>query len=298
MERHPEKAREVLSSIEASSRQAVVELHRLLGFLRRAGQPDELAPQPDLAQLPELVAQAGQGGLAVELSVEGEPRALPPTLEVSAYRVIQEALTNALKHSGGTTATVRVDYQATALEIEVLDDGRGTASSPGSTGGHGLMGMRERVGLHGGHLRAGRHPARRLRRARDLSVERQRDVTARIVLADDQPLVRAGFRMILEAEDDIDVVGEASDGEEAVAVTRQLQPDVVLMDIQMPKVDGLEATRRIAQDAEHRQSHPHPHHLRARRLRLRGPARGRQRLHAQKRRTRRPRARRARRGDR
>ena len=79
MARQPDKAEEALTSIEASSRQAVVELHRLLGFLRRADQADELAPQPDLAQLPELVAQAEQGGLAVELSVEGEPRPLPPT---------------------------------------------------------------------------------------------------------------------------------------------------------------------------------------------------------------------------
>jgi signal transduction histidine kinase len=77
---------------------------------------------------------------------------------VSAYRVIQEALTNALKHSGGTTATVRVDYQATALEIEVLDDGSGTGRSSSTVGGHGLMGMRERVSLHSGHLRAGVTP--------------------------------------------------------------------------------------------------------------------------------------------
>jgi signal transduction histidine kinase len=156
MARQPEKAEEILSSIEASSRQAVVELHRLLGFLRRADQPDDVAPQPDLAQLPDLVAQAEQGGLAVELSVEGEPRPLPRTLEVSAYRVIQEALTNALKHSGGTTATVRVDYTPQGLEIEVVDDGRRGAERPlDGVGGHGLMGMRERVGLHGGHLRAG-----------------------------------------------------------------------------------------------------------------------------------------------
>ena len=159
MAQQPGKAEEVLSSIEASSRQAVLELHRLLGVLRRSDQPDELAPQPDLAQLPDLVAQAGQGGLQVKLAIEGEPRALPRTLEVSAYRVIQEALTNALRHSGGTTATVRVDYRPAALEVEVLDDGRGNGPAPVTAGGHGLMGMRERVGLHGGHLRAGRTPA-------------------------------------------------------------------------------------------------------------------------------------------
>ena len=156
MGQQPEKAEEVLSSIEASSRQAVVELHRLLGFLRRPDQPDELAPQPDLAQLPELVARAGEGGLSVELSVAGEPRPLPRTLELSAYRVIQEALTNALKHSGGSTARLRLDYKPNVLEVEVCDDGRGSAvRAPHHVGGHGLIGMRERVSLHGGHLSAG-----------------------------------------------------------------------------------------------------------------------------------------------
>ena len=156
MSRQPEKAAEVLGSIEASSRQAVVELQRLLGFLRRPDQPDELAPQPDLTQLPDLVANAGQGGLRVELSVDGEPRPLPRTLEVSAYRVIQEALTNALKHSGGSTARLRLDYKPNVLEVEVCDDGRGgVARAPQPIGGHGLIGMRERVNLHGGHLSAG-----------------------------------------------------------------------------------------------------------------------------------------------
>jgi signal transduction histidine kinase len=155
----PEKAEEVLSSIEASSRQAVVELHRLLGFLRRADQPDELAPQPDLGQLQGLVAQAERGGLSVELLVEGEPRPLSRTLELSAYRVVQEALTNAVKHSGGTAATVRVDYGPTMLEIEVRDDGNGGREQAlGKVGGHGLMGMRERIGLHDGRLRVGLAP--------------------------------------------------------------------------------------------------------------------------------------------
>ncbi len=157
MARRPDQAEEALSSIEASSRQAVVELHRLLGFLRREGQDDALAPQPDLAQLPELIAQATQGELTVDLTVQGDPRPLPGTLELSVYRVVQEALTNALKHSGGTAARVRVAYRATTLEIEVADDGRGGGAAGGS--GHGLIGMRERVRLHGGHLRAGPDPA-------------------------------------------------------------------------------------------------------------------------------------------
>jgi signal transduction histidine kinase len=156
MPKQPDRAEEALASIESSSRQAVVELHRLLGFLRREGQQDGLAPQPDLSRLPELVAEAGGDALQVRLQIEGEPRPLPSTLELSAYRVIQEALTNTRKHAGATTSTVRVAYRPEELEIEVLDDGGGGATPV--NGGHGLIGMRERVGLHGGHLRAGSRP--------------------------------------------------------------------------------------------------------------------------------------------
>ena len=155
MHTRPDTAEEVLSSIESSSRQAVLELHRLLGFLRKADQRDALEPQPHLLQLPELVAQTQGSGLCVRLSVEGEQRPLPGTLEVSAYRVVQEALTNVLKHSGGTVATVRVDYGPRVLDIEVRDDGVGRDDRQRKIGGHGLIGMRERVGLHGGHLRVG-----------------------------------------------------------------------------------------------------------------------------------------------
>ncbi len=159
MDRHPDKVAEALSSIEASSRQAVVDLHRLLGFLRRAGDADGLAPQPGLALLGDLVASRGEGDLTVELSIEGDPRPLSPTLEVSAYRIIQEALTNTRKHSGGTSAAVRVRYGADTLEVEVTDDGTDrSVASGGPESGLGLMGMRERASLHGGHLRAGPRP--------------------------------------------------------------------------------------------------------------------------------------------
>lgn len=160
MDRQPHQVANALGAIEEASRQAVAELHRLLGFLRREGEVDDTAPQPGLDELDDLVAQVDGPALSVVLSIDGDRRPLPRTVEVSAYRVVQEALTNTLKHSGGASASVHLHYQPDALEIEVLDDGT-TAGPPvpvDGHGGHGLMGMRERVGLHGGHLRAGPRP--------------------------------------------------------------------------------------------------------------------------------------------
>ncbi|MEO7837653.1 MAG: sensor histidine kinase [Acidimicrobiales bacterium] len=157
--RQPDKAVEALASIEAASRQAVGELHGMLGFLRREGEVDDMSPQPRLAELPDLVRRVAQADLEVELSVEGECRPLPRTVEVSAYRIVQEALTNTVKHAGATTARVWIRYGSDSLRLEVLDDGPGNQSRPqDKPGGHGLIGMRERVSLHGGELRAGPRP--------------------------------------------------------------------------------------------------------------------------------------------
>jgi signal transduction histidine kinase len=156
IERDPAKAKEALSAIEASSREAVVELHRLLGFLRQAGDGDDLAPTPGLRELPRLAASLSDSNLAVAVCIEGEPRSLPPTVDVSAYRIVQEALTNTLKHSEATRADVRLRYRRAELEVEVVDDGRaGPSPTPASPGGLGLIGMRERAALHGGQLSAG-----------------------------------------------------------------------------------------------------------------------------------------------
>ena len=162
--RRPESAEKALVAIESASRQAVVEMDHLLGVLRREGELDALAPQPGLADLDELVADVGRAGLAVELQLDGERAEVPRTVELSAYRIVQEALTNTLKHSNGRRASVLLRYRPDALELEVDDDGAGNGPPPGTAGagagagGHGLIGMRERVGLHGGHLRAGPRP--------------------------------------------------------------------------------------------------------------------------------------------
>jgi signal transduction histidine kinase len=105
------------------------------------------------------VRQVGEAGLPVELHVDGEPRELPVGIELSAYRIVQEALTNALKHAGQAHASVRVRYSADSLELEIVDDGAGDRQVPITPGGHGLVGMRERVALYGGRLDAGRRPS-------------------------------------------------------------------------------------------------------------------------------------------
>jgi signal transduction histidine kinase len=156
MSREPSKAVAALSSIEASSRQAVGELHRLLGFLRQADDPDVLPPHPGVSQLPGLAAGMSDADLAIEIGVEDEERPLPPTVDLSAYRIVQEALTNTLKHARASRAEVQLRYWPDELEIEIVDNGRGNGATATRSGGLGLVGMRERAALHGGQLTAGR----------------------------------------------------------------------------------------------------------------------------------------------
>jgi len=153
LKQQPEKANEVLSLIEASSRQAVAELQRLLGFLRQESQVDELAPQPSLNQLDVLVKHMREAGLPVEVKIEGEPQPLPPGVDLSAYRIVQEALTNTLKHAGPATAFVTIRYASNKLELEIRDTGKNqTQEDSLEKKGRGLIGMRERVTLHGGEF--------------------------------------------------------------------------------------------------------------------------------------------------
>jgi signal transduction histidine kinase len=160
--RDPELVRTLAMSIEDVGREALEEMRHLLGVLRADSadtDTEALGPQPGLDRLGALVDQVRQAGLPVELSVTGRPRPLPTAVALSAYRIVQEALTNVLKHAGPASARVVVDYRDGGLVIAVTDDGRGAAAElarPAVPGfGHGLVGMRERAALFGGDLRAG-----------------------------------------------------------------------------------------------------------------------------------------------
>ena len=175
----PKEAAKALAAIEATSRAALEELRRLLGVLRQENEPQgELAPVPGLGDLDGLLAEVANAGLAVRLRVEGTPAPLPAGVDLSAYRIVQEALTNVVKHAGPARAQVVVGYRDQDVRVEVTDDGRGV-TAPTSNGrarvGHGLIGMRERVQVFGGDLEVGPRPGGGFR------------VAARLPLAADQP---------------------------------------------------------------------------------------------------------------
>jgi signal transduction histidine kinase len=150
------RVRAPVQRIQETGRSALTDMRRLLGLLRDADTQAALAPQPGIANLELLLAKMRDAGLQVDLRVDGTPTPLSPGVDLSAYRIVQEALTNALKHAGAVRVRVGVRYAGGALELEVSDDGTGGGQANG--GGHGLVGMRERVALFGGELDAGPGP--------------------------------------------------------------------------------------------------------------------------------------------
>jgi signal transduction histidine kinase len=147
----------VLGSIERAGREAMVDLRRLLGLLRRSDGPPALAPQPGLAQLDDLLGAVREAGVQVDVAVRGERAPLPPGVDLTAYRIVQEALTNVLKHANARHVRIGVGYERTGVELYVVDDGGAsvTNGTHAANGGHGLIGMRERVNVFGGTISTG-----------------------------------------------------------------------------------------------------------------------------------------------
>jgi signal transduction histidine kinase len=153
---HPTRAREAVAAIEATANQAMTEMRRALGILRATdGSGAALAPLPGLGQLPALLEQLRSAGLPVELTVAGAPQPVATSIDLSLYRIVQEALTNALKHAKASRAEVVVCYTARDITVEVTDNGPGTSPSAARSQGAGTIGMRERVALFGGELQVG-----------------------------------------------------------------------------------------------------------------------------------------------
>jgi signal transduction histidine kinase len=156
----PDSAKDALRQIEDTGRGALTDMRRMLGILRNPADIADLSPQPSITRLDSLIAQARDAGVQVEHEVLGDPRPLPSAMDLSAYRIVQEALTNTIKHAGPARARVVVRYESDRIEIEIEDNGRGAARDlrNGSRRGHGLVGMRERAALYGGQVEAGPRP--------------------------------------------------------------------------------------------------------------------------------------------
>ena len=216
----PDRALEPVRAIQDTGRRALAEMGLLLGVLREAGEEIGLMPAARARRAGGPRRGDAAAGLPVELTVEELDAPLPAGVELSVYRIVQEALTNTRKHAGVARARVHIGREDDRLVVEVVDDGDGSADGTGS--GLGLVGMRERVSVFGGALEAEPQPTGGFRVRASLPLGCA--VVIRVLIVDDQALIRAGFRMILEAQEDIEVVGEADDGQEALRVLRELGP--------------------------------------------------------------------------
>jgi signal transduction histidine kinase len=186
IDEHPDEAKKALDAIATTSRGTLTEIRRLLGGLREeGGEAAEYAPAPGLDDLAQLVADITEAGVPVEVAYQGERGDVPAGVELAAYRIVQEALTNVLKHAGLATATVTVGFEPEAVTVEVVDDGRGVNGRTENGGGHGLLGMRERVGVYGGTLETGVRPSGgfRVRARLPYDVEPTGDGAGRAALA-------------------------------------------------------------------------------------------------------------------
>ena len=221
-------------------------MRRLLGVLREEDAERPLTPQPGVAgRRRPWSARPATPASAVGLAVSGTPRRLPAGLGLTVYRIVQEALTNAARHAAGSRR--RGQPRGTsrdAVDVAVVDDGgrHGATRRPAAAAACSACGSGSPSSA--GTLETGPRPTAASRCTPGLPVPGGGAVI-RVLVADDQALIRDSFRLMLDLEPDIEVVGEAGDGEEAVAQTRRLQPDVVLMDVRMPVLDGLGATRAL-----------------------------------------------------
>ena len=217
----------------------------MLGLLSDQDADAPLAPQPGVTEIPSLIEHVQQTGLEVELCVEGQPRALSGGVAVAAYRIVQEALTNVLKHAGGAPTRVVVRWADVALELEILDRGPRERRRWARRRRRPRAGRDARAGRDvRWHARRTSRPRQRLRGPRPHTARPGRPVSLRVLIADDDALARAALRTIFDAHDDVDLIAEAEDGLQAVEHAWRLHPDVVLLDIRMPNLDGLEAARR------------------------------------------------------
>ena len=234
---------EVTRAIDRAHQIAATGLHEARSAVATA-RGDEL-PGPDgIAALVDAFAQ--QSGLSVDLAVQGEPRALAPDAGFAVYRTVQEALTNIRRHATPERVTIELSYLRNNTVLVVED--RATTETPPPApvalngGGYGLTGMRERAELLDGELTA--EPTKE-RLPRRTPAARMNDQPIRVILADDQRLVRESLGTLLDLLDGIDLVASAADGQEALDLVELHRPDVVLMDIRMPHLDGIEATRQL-----------------------------------------------------